>query len=162
MELVDVLNVSKHSVVTVGKTEWNIFWTACHLPQVRLCQEIAWLLAGTRRKKYNVDCPGTNLYALLQVSDIDSFCLKELCHDVPGKKQMEVWSCEEVVFYSFADINKRLLGTHSFLRAERLFSSLTWWLGSDRLTSGSESERLLGISSSSRSLLSWKGHCTFI
>lgn len=47
--------------------------------------------------------------------------------------------------------------THSFLRAERLFSSLTWWLGSDRFTSGSESDRLLGISSSSRSLLSWWG-----
>lgn len=44
--------------------------------------------------------------------------------------------------------------THSFLRAERRFSSLTWWLGSERLTSGSESDRLLGISSSSKSLLS--------
>lgn len=50
--------------------------------------------------------------------------------------------------------------THSFLRAERLFSSLTWWLGSDRFTSGSESDRLLGINSSSRSLLSWRGRRT--
>lgn len=57
-------------------------------------------------------------------------------------------------------INIYTFTTHSFLRAERLFSSLTWWLGSDRLTSGSESDRLLGTSSSSMSLLSWRGHRT--
>lgn len=53
-----------------------------------------------------------------------------------------------------------LCWTHSFFLAVLLFSSLTSWLGSFRFTSGSESERLLGMSSSSRSLLSYRGHRT--
>lgn len=62
--------------------------------------------------------------------------------------------------YSTSSMCMHINSTHSFLRAERLFSSLTWWLGSERLTSGSESERLLGISSNSKSLLSWVGYHT--
>lgn len=100
------------------------------------------------------------LDTLLQISDVDSLCLKQLRHDVPENTHTRYQSMYTVntVINTSTYINTN--STHSFLRAERLFSSLTWWLGSDRLTSGSESDRLLGISSSSRSLLSWQGHRT--
>lgn len=69
----------------------------------------------------------TDLDALLQVSDVDPLCLQELCHDVPEEQNPQVRGMRRVGQEGGASVKALscFKATYSFLRAERLFSSLT-------------------------------------
>lgn len=64
----------------------------------------------------------TYLDTLLEVSYIDPLCLEELRHNVPEHKHITSVKCARSTLAARGVYR----GTHSFLRAERLFSSLTW------------------------------------
>lgn len=100
VELVNVLNVSKNNVVLVGETSRDVLRAARHFPQVSLHQKAlpcyrttlyystGFLQLGQQRAAFVVRSLWSNsvvmyLDALLQVSDVNPFCLKELRHDVP-------------------------------------------------------------------------------
>lgn len=118
MELVDVLDVSKHDVVLVAETRRDVLGATRHLPQVRLPPHpqniyfnvshhiMGWSLAPslafdqfTHAVHSSVSRGGcfvlinylrTYLNTLLEVSHVDPLCLEELRHDVPEHKHRSV------------------------------------------------------------------------